>query len=119
MIENKLEFHPENRTCDYRKKARVLAEQAVKQASNASAVASLSGEIVLEHKRYQEALVALTKAHKDQVFARKRKIAAVHAVAVAKSYRERVLKGLQKAEELFAKLIGGTDKYAGSYGQGY
>merc|ERR1711871_508526 len=49
MIENKLEFHPQNTTLRIiAKKARVLAEQAVKRASNASAVASLSGEIVLE-----------------------------------------------------------------------
>ena len=97
MIENKLEFHPKIDLADYRKKARVLAEQAVKQASNASCCLFL--EKLFLNIKVTGSLVALTKAHKDQVFARKRKILP-SMLLLWPSPTERVLKGLLKAEEV-------------------
>jgi hypothetical protein len=104
-LENKLEFHPLNKTLKIMAtRMRKVAEKAVQKGREASSVASISGEIVIEHKRYQEALLAIKLAHKDQVFAQQRKNIAMNGIRNAKSNRLSVLNGLKHAEVVVRQM---------------
>ena len=104
-LENKLEFHPLNKTLKIiATRMRKVAEKAVQKGREASSVASISGEIVIEHKRYQEALLAIKLAHKDQVFAQQRKNIAMNGIRNAKSNRLSVLNGLKHAESVVRQM---------------